>query len=122
MRDEAVDAYIRSQDPERAQRLEAIRTIVHELVPEVVETISYMMPTFKLPGKNGKIIAHMAAFKAHIGLYPIPETIEALAEDLKGYKTSKGAIQLPMENPLSSELVRKVIRTRLAMLQASMPK
>jgi uncharacterized protein YdhG (YjbR/CyaY superfamily) len=67
-----VDDYIKQFDGEKQQRLQAIRALVHRMVPSVSECISWRMPTSGLP-KVGNII-QMAAFKSHIGLYPEPDT------------------------------------------------
>ena len=70
-------------------------------LPQAVEKISWSMPTY---WKKRSLI-HFAAFKKHIGLYPGPEAIEAFADRLSAYKTSKGAIQLPYNQPLPDELI-----------------
>ena len=52
-----------------------------------------MMPTFW----KGRNLIHFAAASKHIGLYPGPDAIVAFAERLKGYKTSKGTVQIPLD-------------------------
>jgi uncharacterized protein YdhG (YjbR/CyaY superfamily) len=70
--------------PEDVQNiLEEMRQTIKKAAPESVEAISYQMPTFKLNGKN---LVHFAAFKNHIGFYPIPSGIEAFKEDLEKEK------------------------------------
>ncbi len=59
-------------------------------------------------------IAHFAAFKRHVGFYPGSEAIEAFQERLMPFKTSKGAVQLPMDAPLPLELVQDMVRFNLA--------
>lgn len=75
------------------------------------------MPTFSLPDGGGDII-HMAAFKKHIGLYPLPEAIEEFQDALASYHTSKGAIQFP---PFGSALppldvIERIIQFRLDLI------
>jgi uncharacterized protein YdhG (YjbR/CyaY superfamily) len=67
------------------------------------------MPTFW----QGENLIHFAAFKKHIGLYPGGEAIPEFAERLAGYKTSKGAIQLPLGKPIDYELIRDIVRWRV---------
>lgn len=110
-----VDAYIRSAEGVRQQKLQAIRALVHVLVPDAEERISWRMPTFSLPG--GGTIIQMAAFKGHIGLYPEPLAIEAFKAELAGFHTSKGAIQLSLEGDLPMALIESIIRYRLAQLK-----
>nr|WP_321261557.1 DUF1801 domain-containing protein [uncultured Sphaerochaeta sp.] len=109
-----VDAYIAELEKEKRIPLDQIRTLVHEVVPDVVESIKWRMPTFSLPG--GGDIIHMAAFKNHIGLYPLPEAIEEFQEALAPYHTSKGAIQIPFGSALPLDVIERIIRFRIAFL------
>jgi uncharacterized protein YdhG (YjbR/CyaY superfamily) len=63
---------------------------------EATEKISWQMPTFW----QGENLIHFAAFKKHIGLYPGGEATSEFSGRLTGYKTSKGAIQLPFGKPI----------------------
>ena len=40
--------------------------------------------------------------------------IETLKKDLKNYPTSKGTIQFPVDKPLPSALLKKIVRACLA--------
>ena len=62
------------------------------------------MPTYW----KGRNLIHFAAFKRHIGLYPGPEAVEAFAGQLRAYKTSKGAIQIPYSGPLPLALIAEI--------------
>jgi uncharacterized protein YdhG (YjbR/CyaY superfamily) len=104
-----MNEYIDDFDGEVKSRLLAMRRVIHEEAPDAIEAISYMMPTFKL---NGNLV-HFAAMKNHIGFYPTPAGIEPFAQELREYRTSKGAIQFPMDRPLPLELVRKIVRSRV---------
>lgn len=64
------------------------------------------MPTYR---KNHNLI-HFAAFKKHIGLYPGAEAVEAFADKLKDFKTSKGTIQLPYDKPLPLDLIVQIAK------------
>jgi uncharacterized protein YdhG (YjbR/CyaY superfamily) len=75
-----------------------------------VEAISYRMPTFKLNGKN---LVHFAAFKNHIGFYPIPSGIEAFKEELSAYKQGKGSVQFPLDKPIPYELISRIVEFRV---------
>ena len=61
-RDPRVDAYIASKADFARPILEHLREAVHAACPEVEETIKWSMPSFTC---KGRILAHMAAFKAH---------------------------------------------------------
>ena len=62
------------------------------------------MPTY---WKKRNLI-QFAAFKKHVGLYPGPAAVEAFADQLNGYRTSKGTIQLPYDKPLPLELIAEI--------------
>ena len=105
----SVDEYIKTF-PEDVQRiLEKMRETVKKAAPGVVEGISYQMPTFKL---NGKALVYFAAFKRHIGFYPIPSGVEAFKKELSRYKKGKGSVQFPMDQPMPYDLVRRIVLFR----------
>lgn len=90
--------------------LESVRQIIRKAAPEAVEAISYQMPTFKLDGKN---LVHFAAFKNHIGFYPIPLAIEAFKKELSSYKQGKGSVQFPISDPVPLSLVERMVSFRV---------
>ena len=59
---------------------------------------------------KGRNLIHFAAASKHIGLYPGPDAIVAFAERLKGYKTSKGTVQIPVDRPLPLGLIADLAR------------
>jgi len=105
-----IDAYIAEFPPETQERLQEIRALVRGLAPDATETISYAIPTFDL---NGKHLVHFAGFPHHVGLYPTPVGMEAFKEDLAQYKTGKGSVQFPLDQPLPTDLIRRIVEYRL---------
>lgn len=105
-----IDDYI-SQFPADVQdKLRAMRSAIREAAPEATERISWQMPTFH---QNGNVV-HFAAFKKHIGFFPGASGVEAFADQLTVYKTSKGTIQFPYGQPLPLELVKEITRWRVS--------
>nr|WP_300844574.1 DUF1801 domain-containing protein [uncultured Acetatifactor sp.] len=103
---ETVDEYIAAQ-PEAVQGyLKEIREALCAALPEAEERISWSMPTY---WKKHNII-QFAGFKNHVGLYPGPEAVREFSECLKGYKTSKGTIQLPYSGTVPAGLVSDIAR------------
>ena len=78
-----------------------------------MEKISWNMPTFW----QKENLIHFAANKKHIGIYPGGEAVGAYAERLTGYKTSKGAIQFPLNKAIDYELIADIVRWRLSQLK-----
>ncbi|MFZ0696796.1 MAG: DUF1801 domain-containing protein [Nitrososphaeraceae archaeon] len=103
---QSIDEYIGTFPDDIQSRLESMRQIIKSVIPGAIETISYQIPTFKINNKN---IVHFSAYKKHIGLYPGPSAIEHFKEELSQYKWSKGAVQFPLDNPIPSELVKKIV-------------
>ncbi|MBQ3373375.1 MAG: DUF1801 domain-containing protein [Oscillospiraceae bacterium] len=101
-----IQEYIHTQDSTIQPRLLAIYDTIRTAIPDAQERLSWGMPTFW----KGRNIIHFASAKKHIGLYPGPEAIEAFADQLAGYKTSKGAIQLPNSKELPMELIAEIAR------------
>lgn len=106
---EPIDEYIETFPEDIQDILKKMRKVIQEAAPEAEETISYGMPTFKL---NGNLV-HFAAYKNHIGFYPTPSGIEAFKEEISGYKSSKGAVQFPLDKPIPYDLVEKMVIFRV---------
>src|SRR5213594_5232652 len=105
-----IDEYINASPTDVQGILQSLRLTIRKAAPKAVETISYQMPTFKL---NGKGLVYFAAFKNHIGFYPIPSGIEAFEEELSQYKLGKGSVQFPIDKPVPFDLVRRIVRFRV---------
>ena len=104
----SIDEYIGTFPADIQVILQELRGTIHAAAPEATEKISYQMPTFYLKGN----LVHFAAFKGHIGFYPAPSGIEAFQQELAGYKSSKGAVQFPIGEPLPLELISRIVRFR----------
>lgn len=104
-----VDAYIASFPKEVAERMEMIRKVIKDTVPEAEEKISYAIPTYALKGN----LVHFMGAKNHIGFYPGPSGILAFASELESYKGGKGTIQLPHHEPLPLELIQRITYFRV---------
>ncbi len=101
-----IEEYIERQTEEVRPYLRQVNNALKAALPDAVQKISWSMPTY---WKKRNLI-QFAAFKKHIGLYPGPEAVEAFADRLKEYKTSKGAIQLPYDKPLPLGLITEIAR------------
>ena len=103
---ETIEEYIREQ-PEAVQPiLWQLQETIHAAIPEAKEKISWSMPTFW----KGRNLIQFAASQKHIGLYPGPEAVEAFADRLASFPTSKGTIRLPLNQPMPLELIADIAR------------
>ena len=103
-----VDEYINQFPSDIQVILNEIREVVRKAAPDAIEKISYQMPCYYL---NGNLV-YYAAYKKHIGFYPLPSGIDAFHEELSQYKRSKGAVQFPINQPMPLELIRRIVQFR----------
>jgi uncharacterized protein YdhG (YjbR/CyaY superfamily) len=104
-----VDEYIAAQSAEAQPRLRELRAAIRSAVPDAAELISYGMPTYKL---GGRAIAHFAAAKRHCGFYGAVSS--EFEDELRGYRRLKGTVQLPLDQPIPEDLVRRIVLARAA--------
>ncbi len=91
--------------------LRTIRKTIRAAAPDAEESISYRIPTYKL---NGPLI-YFAAYKAHIGLYPITAPVRAkFKRELAGYKGGKGTVQFPLDEPIPYALIARIVKLKVA--------
>lgn len=109
-----IDDYIAGFPPEVQAILQQIRQVIREEAPDAEEAISYQMPTFKLKGN----LVHFGGFKNHIGFYPTPSGTEQFQKELAPYKYAKGSIRFPLDEPIPYDLIRAIVRFRVAESQA----
>jgi uncharacterized protein YdhG (YjbR/CyaY superfamily) len=103
-----VDVYIEEFTGDRRKRLNSIRQLLRELVPQGEERISYKMPAVFYQG----VVVYYAAFKKHIGLFP-PVADESLLKKVAPYAGPKGNLQFPHDEELPLKLIGAVVKARL---------
>ena len=105
----SVDEYIKFLPAESKEKIIELRTLIKMAAPEAEELISYNMPSFNYYGR----LVYYAAFKSHIGFYPMATGIAAFEKDISKFKWAKGSVQFPLNKPLPSSLITKIIRFRV---------
>jgi len=110
-----VDDYLaRVPEPGRIM-LKKMRAAIRSALPrDATETISYRMPAFQRDG----VLVWYAAFADHCSLFPAGAVVQAFKDDLKGFKTSKGTIQFPLDKRLPIGLIKRIVRARVAQHEA----
>ncbi|MFA5561447.1 MAG: DUF1801 domain-containing protein [Eubacteriales bacterium] len=111
----SIDEYIAAQPEAVRPVLQTVRDTIRAAAPDAAEKISWSMPTFW----QGENLIHFAAAQKHIGLYPGGEATAAFAERLVGYRHSKGAIRLPLDQPIDTKLITDLVRWRLRQVKGS---
>ena len=72
--------------------------------------VRYRASTFDL---NGEHLVHFAGYEKHVGFYPAPSAIEAFRDGLRPYKTAKGSVRFPLNEPLPAELITRMVEFRV---------
>jgi len=104
-----IDEYIGAFPNDVQEILEKIRATIQKAAPDAKEKISYSMPAFE---QNG-VVVYLAAFKNHIGLYALPSGHETFKEELSKYKSGKGSVQFPLDQPMPFDLIAKIVKFRV---------
>ena len=106
---ETVGEYIKAAPKGAQEKLREMRACIREAAPGAQEGLKWGMPAFSYQ----RILVTFAAFKNHIGFYPTPSAVKAFEKELSKFKTAKGSIQFPLEQPLPLPLIRKITAFRV---------
>lgn len=112
----AVTEYIQQCPRERRDVLNQTREIMLASLPEAEETMKYGMPTYYYHEN----LIHFACAQKHLGIYPTPSAVVHFQKELQHYKTSKGAIQFPFDQPIPYDLIQKIALWRRAEVLAKL--
>jgi len=109
----SVDEYIEASLFDVEPRLIETRRVIRAAAPKADETISYNIPAYK---SGGVVIVQFAGHTEHTSLnfFPTARAFAKFASELAGYKTSKSAIQFPLDKPLPVDLIDAIVRFRVA--------
>ena len=110
-----VDEYLASVPKEARASLEKLRKTIKAAAPEAQEVISYRMPIFKYHG----MLVGFASFKNHNSFFVMSTTLlDNFQQEVRNYSTARGTIHFPFDKPLPATLVRKIVKSRIAMNEA----
>ncbi|GMQ31095.1 iron chaperone [Algoriphagus confluentis] len=101
---ESVEEYLSWFEGPIREKLDQIRALLKEVLPEAKEVISYHMPAYR----TTEILVYFAAAKKHLGFYPTASPEVEFKKELQSYVTSKGAVQFPYDQPLPMDLIRNI--------------
>jgi uncharacterized protein YdhG (YjbR/CyaY superfamily) len=113
----SVEDYFNAQPEKGKEALLLIRQCILAVVPEAEERVNYNIPAYALieGGKREQQIM-IAGYENHVGFYPHPTTMEKFENELKDYKRGKGSVQFPLDKPLPTELIRRMVEYRFRLL------
>jgi uncharacterized protein YdhG (YjbR/CyaY superfamily) len=106
----SVGEYIAGQPEEVRARLRRVRSAIRKAVPGAEESISYLMPTYKL---HGDPVLYFAGWKKHYSLYPATRALlEKFNEELAPYEIDKVTIRFPVSEPVPVKLIERLAKFR----------
>jgi uncharacterized protein YdhG (YjbR/CyaY superfamily) len=112
-----VDDYFGTLDTETRAAFERIRTLALEIVPQTDQGSSYGMAALKYKDKG---LLGFAAAKRHLSVFPFSShVVDEIRDRLPGFDLSKGTIRFTVEKPVPDDVVREVVKLRLAEINGS---
>jgi uncharacterized protein YdhG (YjbR/CyaY superfamily) len=108
-RPKTISEYINAAPKQAQKKLREMRASIRAAAPGAEEGIKYGIPALSY----GKMLVAFAGYENHIGFYPTSSPLKAFAKELSKFKTAKGSIQFPLEEPLPLGLIRKITKFRV---------
>ncbi len=106
---ENIEKYIQAAPVEARKKLRQMHACITQAAPGAKESLKWGMPAYSYE----RILVTFAVFRHHIGFYPTPSAVKAFAKSISKFKTAKGSIQFPLDQPLPLSLISKITTFRV---------
>ncbi len=106
----SVSEYIDQFDGIVKAHLDELNSLIMQLAPEAVSSISYGMPAYKL---DGKILIYFSAAKEHLGVYPGRIETYDWSQKVKAYASGKSTLQFKHAVDLPKDILTEFICYRI---------
>ena len=104
--------FLDSLDPDQAAPLRRIVAIALAEAPQATGGTSYGMPALRV---GGRPLVGMARATGHLSLFPFSaDVVAGVADRLPGFSLGKGTIRFGPDQPIPDDVVRDIVRARLA--------
>ena len=113
----SVEEYFNSQPEKTKNALLELKKCILKVAPNATELFNYNIPAYTLinDGKREQQIM-IAGYKKNVGFYPHPTTMEKFESELIEYKRGKGSVQFPLDKPLPTKLIERMVNYRMKLL------
>src|SRR6266481_5952663 len=113
----SVEDYLTSVDPTKARTLRSVIDLILVEFPELESKIFWNGPTIH---RKGKYVAGICAYKHHLTFAPWSHrVIKDFEVRLGKFVVFKNCFQIPVDWEIDRELVKDLVRARLAELEQS---
>jgi uncharacterized protein YdhG (YjbR/CyaY superfamily) len=109
-----VDAYVAALPDGVQQVFSALRETVLRLAPGAEEAVKYDMPTWRV---RGTYVIYAAAWKSHIGLYPVSRGDADFEAAVGPYRDKKDTVKFVYSKPMPFDIIERIVLVRLAELE-----
>jgi uncharacterized protein YdhG (YjbR/CyaY superfamily) len=110
----SVEEYLASLDPTKESTLRSVIDFILAQYPELESKISWNVPTIH---RNGEYVVGVCAYKNHLTFSPwSPRVIKDFKVRLVKFVVFKNCFQIPVDWKIDRELVKDLVRARLAEL------
>ncbi len=106
----AIDDYLATLPEQSRGIIGEIRQRIAVAAPEAHEAIKYGMPTAIVGGNS---IIYYAAWKKHIGIYPVYRGSPEFETVLEPYRDKKDTVRFMLNKPVPYEIIDLILETRL---------
>jgi len=107
---DTVAEYIEAAPQEARSHLRQMYRILKSVAPDGTEAIKWGVPVFW----EGRVLFGFAAYKAHVSFGPGADAIQRFSNELAEYKTGKGTMQIPYDQPIPEDLIIRIAEYCLA--------
>ncbi|MBA3918330.1 MAG: hypothetical protein C0516_07070 [Gemmatimonas sp.] len=111
-----VDDYLAALPAPQREALSDLRTRLHALIPGADEAIKTRVPALRYKNKT---VVGFGAGRTHLALYVMfGRALDTLADALQDYDATSRVVRYTIEHPLPDALIRKIVKLRLAEIDA----
>jgi uncharacterized protein YdhG (YjbR/CyaY superfamily) len=111
---ESVDSYLEALPDLPRSIMARIRELIANAAPGAQEAVRYGMPTALLDGAS---IVYYAAWKKHVGLYPVYRGSDDFEERIAPWRDWKDTVRFPMATDVPFDVIELIVAAQIARMR-----
>lgn len=104
-----VDEYVDSAPIEARGYLLELIALLKEAAPTATIALKWGLPVFE----EKRILFSLSAYKNHINFMPTGQSLKPFLSELADFKLGEHTIQLPYNEPIPADLIRRIAEHRV---------